>query len=381
MRFALLSASATFGYTTWSRNEPCSKYGLCGSHINGFWVLPETGVGVRTVPSRGSHSPARTRSSEVLPDPFGPVISKLFPGLTAMVTFLIKSRCPPPGSGAPTDTLWKEMLSLPLLCSVDEPPFKSPSLKAPPPFSLSALNRASFSFVAKSVFAFSSFTPKSMVRNNCPRRCVYPASSSRFRPSNKTSVNALPHRSISSSVALKTEMRSPSEFAALTMNGTCTKMDPTRSPWNFEMLSAADLRMRCSACHRCVTTRFFNPSSRIPISRSAPPSNATSSACAMSRACVCRNPPSRACSLAIIFPNDGAICRSTAVMKICAPKSANGREYPSSFAASVKLNVNSRIGLNECPYRNAASFENASMSATIRWSTLSRPPERKTAVR
>ena len=83
------------------------------------------------------------------------------------------------------------------------------------------------------------------------------------RPSNKTSVNALPHRSISSSVALKTEMRSPSEFAALTMNGTCTKMDPTRSPWNFEMLSAADLRMRCSACHRCETKKKVSVSRNV----------------------------------------------------------------------------------------------------------------------
>ena len=79
-------------------------------------------------------------------------------------------------------------------------------------------------------------------------------------------------------------------------------------------------------------------------------------------------------------PSEGDICRSTAVMKICAPNSASGREYPSSFAASVNDRVNSRMGLNECPYKNAASLANASMSATMRWSTLSKPPSRSTAV-
>ena len=87
----------------------------------------------------------------------------------------------------------------------------------------------------------------------------------------------------------------------------------------------------------------------MPTSRDAPPRSATSSACAMSLACVCRNPPSSACSLATIFPKLGDICRRTVVMKICAPNSAKGRLYPSSFAASVRERVNSRMGLKEWP--------------------------------
>jgi hypothetical protein len=43
-------------------------------------------------------------------------------------------------------------------------------------------------------------------------------------------------------------------------------------------------------------------------------------------------------------------------MKICAPNSASGREYPSSFAASVNDRVNSRMGLNECPYKKGGFF-------------------------
>mmetsp|Transcript_16534 Transcript_16534/g.40692 ORF Transcript_16534/g.40692 Transcript_16534/m.40692 type:complete len:365 (-) Transcript_16534:792-1886(-) len=260
-------------------------------------------------------------------------------------------------------------------CTVLPPPPLPPS--APASFG----HPLSYSFAASAALDFSARSPLSMVRNNCPRRKVYPASSSRLRPSSSTSVNADPHRSISSSVARNSDMRSPSDTVARSMNGTCTKMLPTSNPWNLLTLSATDFLIRCRACHRCVTTKFLSPSSKMPISRVAPPSSATSSAWAMSRACVCRNPPSSACSFATILPRLGDIWRSTEVMKICAAKSASGRLYPSSLAASVRLSVNSKMGLNECPYRDAASLEKASISATIRWSTLSSPPSRSTAVR
>ena len=49
-------------------------------------AFPAGRLGVVTAPESGAHSPARTRRSDVLPEPFGPVISRLRPGSTTMDT-------------------------------------------------------------------------------------------------------------------------------------------------------------------------------------------------------------------------------------------------------------------------------------------------------
>ena len=174
------------------------------------------GEGVDTVPSSGFHRPANTRSSDVFPAPFGPVMSRWSPSETSIVTARTRSLCPPPGSGAPTLTPSNEMR------------------RPPPPLAGGWVfffpKSASLAFAAASCSFLSSSAPASMTRKSCPSRKVYPASSSRFRPRSSTSVKALPHRSMSSSVARNVEMRSPSDAAARTMKGTCTKIDPTSKP-------------------------------------------------------------------------------------------------------------------------------------------------------
>ena len=89
------------GYTTWSLKEPWDKYGRCGNHI----IENSSAAGFVTAPETGSHNHANTRSNDVFPHPFGPVINKCSFRLISKDSSLSKMRVEPSGSGAPTETL------------------------------------------------------------------------------------------------------------------------------------------------------------------------------------------------------------------------------------------------------------------------------------
>ena len=69
----------------------------------------DVALGTVTAPLSGGHSPASTRRSDVFPEPLGPVISRWRPGDTVIETPFTRSLCPPPGSGAPTETFSNAM--------------------------------------------------------------------------------------------------------------------------------------------------------------------------------------------------------------------------------------------------------------------------------